>query len=371
MRRAGSLLIVLAWAALAGATWADDKPAPVPIDPAEVARLLLSTEAEKQALAQDLLLERMRRGGDLGPFVEALTTALRGSSADTQVLTAALLKQAVSGTPEERARAVRLLAALGPSAIGRILDALSAARGPASESSAPAAAAAPPPSPPEPPSPSTPPPQIREEEQASDEAEDVIEGPAWRLTVHAVEAPVKESSALLGDGVSVRTGTVEDAAAWAEKARLLPDAATVTLHGEERGDEILVASGKARDSGMAAKRREYRKSVTQTKDGAWAVVTGRLRDGWALRAQVTPAGQGLHVELTPRRTEVGFPMPVVTVTPASNVGSIELDRPEWTTSSVHVSFDLPGPKGGAIVRADGLGTDSGRTLLLVLTIAPR
>ncbi|MFV1958571.1 MAG: hypothetical protein ACC662_04065, partial [Planctomycetota bacterium] len=63
------LVVVLAPVLRAG------EPAPPPVDPARVARLLLSLDAGKRAEGERLLLERMARGGDLRPFVHALVEA--------------------------------------------------------------------------------------------------------------------------------------------------------------------------------------------------------------------------------------------------------------------------------------------------------
>jgi hypothetical protein len=365
MRRVLPLLAILVLAPL-GAR-ADDKPSPAPIEAERVARLLLSPSAEDQALGQDLLAERMRRGGDVTAFARDVTKALR-EAGGAEGAADALAKRALAGSPAERIEAFRLLAALGESAVRRLLDLLEVFRGPSPQ--AVAAPSTPTPEPARvPSSPAPAPPQIADEPEVTSEAAPT--GPAWTVTVHAVEAPARGAASLVPDGVVVRTGTAGDAAGWAEAAYRLPDANRLVSFADAPPTATVVGAGVPKDVPLSGLKAEYRKSVTPAKGGGWAVRTGVLRTGYGARVLVTPGPGGLHVDASPRFTAVGRPMPVVRVTPAPDVDPVELDVPEWNTSSTAVAFDLPLEGGSAIVRADGLGADSGKTLLLVLTVAPR
>lgn len=124
---------------------------------------------------------------------------------------------------------------------------------------------------------------------------------------------------------------------------------------------------------FAGKEIHYSKSVRRTKGGAWSIVTDTIPHGITLELTLGGEATALRVDVVATKTEVGLPIPVVRVQPSAQATPVELECPEWSTTRVRRSFDLPLQGGGALVSLDGLGSTAADHLVLVLRIthAPR
>jgi len=127
------LLIALASVAVCDTAAADDTN-----DAARVGRMLLSPDAETRHEGEQRLLDRIAKGGDVGPYVHSMTSALNEWANREERLVEVWITQAVDGTADERERAVRLITAMGERAVNRLVMELRHAR---HHEGAPAAAA--------------------------------------------------------------------------------------------------------------------------------------------------------------------------------------------------------------------------------------
>ncbi len=124
MRTTGYLLsIAVAVIALCAPALADEDD-----DAARVGRMLLSPDETTRHEAEQRLLERIEKGGDVGVYVRAMSTALNEWANREERLVEVWIDQAVNGTADERERAVRLITALGERAVGRLVMELRHAR---------------------------------------------------------------------------------------------------------------------------------------------------------------------------------------------------------------------------------------------------
>ena len=150
---------------------------------------------------------------------------------------------------------------------------------------------------------------------------------------------------------------------WMRALKRVPDARTeLPLRGVRRvpshGDIQL----------FAGKEIHYSKSVRRTKGGAWSIVTDTIPHGITLELTLRAEGTVLRVDVVATKTQVGLPIPVVRVQPSAQATPVELECPEWSTTRVRHSFDLPLQGGGALVSLEGLGSTAADHLVLTLKI---
>lgn len=150
---------------------------------------------------------------------------------------------------------------------------------------------------------------------------------------------------------------------WMRALKRVPDARTeLPLRGVRRvpshGDIQL----------FAGKEIHYSKSVRRTKGGAWSIVTDTIPHGITLELTLRAEGTVLRVDVVATKTQVGLPIPVVRVQPSPQAAPVELECPEWSTTRVRHSFDLPLQGGGALVSLEGLGSTAADHLVLTLKI---
>ena len=203
--------------------------------------------------------------------------------------------------------------------------------------------------------------------------------PQWQVTpliLHlprsrAVAARLDAENARYGkrkqllEGGDVVTGSLQDVQRWSEIARRMPDARTdVNLRGN-----VLLASGRSTRL-FSGKTLRYSQDVRQVKGGAWGIVEGTIHHGIEIEIAVVRGAGGLRVDLVAERTDVGSPVPVVTVRPSPQAVPVELERPEWSTTRLATSFQLPAESGGAFIPLEGLGRDMDEQVVLVLSVRP-
>lgn len=169
----------------------------------------------------------------------------------------------------------------------------------------------------------------------------------------------------IGRKSDVVVGSLMDAKRWAREARQMPDArAELPL----QGTTALAAGGTARL--FAGKVIRYSKDLERTKGGAWRIVSDIVHHGIELKLVVTREDEGLRVRLRALRSDVGLPMRVVTVRPSERAAPVELECPEWDTTSVSRSFKLPLDGGGVFLPLEGLGSGADDHVVLVLGVEP-
>jgi hypothetical protein len=203
--------------------------------------------------------------------------------------------------------------------------------------------------------------------------------PAWRVVPMILHLPRGKALAaqltaehgtnakrgtLLAAGEAL-TGSLADVKHWAALARRMPDArADLNLLGNKdlpAGERAQLFSGKVI---------RYSKDVSRLKGGAWGIVEGTIRNGIELEIAVARHARGLHVTVIAQRTDVGTPLPVVTVRPSPGAVPVELEQPEWSTTRLRMAFDLPGEAGGAFLPLEGLGRSPEDQVVLVLAVLP-
>lgn len=124
-RLALCLLLFLPWALPAHAEETEDETRAA----AAIGRDLLATDTAVRERAVARLLARIDRGGDLGPFLDAMGRAAKDWADRRERLLDVWIDRAVHGNVEEREQASRLIHALGPAAVARLVDELRHARG--------------------------------------------------------------------------------------------------------------------------------------------------------------------------------------------------------------------------------------------------
>ena len=120
-----ALVLLLPWARPAAADEADDEQRAA----AAIGRDLLATDDAVRERAIQRLLARIERGGDMGPFLQAMGRATKDWADRRERLLDVWIGKAVHGSAREREQASRLIHALGPKAVERLLDELRHARG--------------------------------------------------------------------------------------------------------------------------------------------------------------------------------------------------------------------------------------------------
>ncbi|MHC5010847.1 MAG: hypothetical protein ACYTG6_07850 [Planctomycetota bacterium] len=377
------LLIVAAWPC--ARVLAEEEPRPT-IDAAHVGRLLLSPEPETRAEGERLLLRRIRQGGDLTSFLHEMASAQESWARSDQHLLEVWIHEALHGTDAERERAQRLIAALGPPAVERLLASLRSRmqdRRPGPDAAAPPSAPAPASGPP-PGAPVGADPEAAAEPAttaASSEAEangarggaDAY-GPACGGEVVIVEVASADAQPFLaslseaagisrgGDGAPrLLLGTYDEAVTWGRTATKLPDATTT-----ERVEVAFV--GGSEQTLRAPRTLRYRRALKRSADGAWEVVPGTIPTGYELGVRVDAVGEGLHVVLRLTHSQAPPSLTVTRVQPEPGVEPIELDNPEWRRASVTTEAELEGRSGGLLVLASGLAPDEERTTIVVLSL---
>ncbi len=113
---------------------------------AAIGRDLLAADPEVRDRALQRLLARIEKGGELAPFLEAMAAATRGWADHRARLLDLWIDKAVHGSAREREQASRLIHALGPTAVERLLEELRHARGMQTDEAPAPRAAKPPPS---------------------------------------------------------------------------------------------------------------------------------------------------------------------------------------------------------------------------------
>lgn len=94
-----------------------------------IGRDLLASDDAVRERAVQRLLTRIERGGDLGPFLDAMGRAAKDWADRRERLLELWIARAVDGTAQEREEAARLIHALGPEAVARLIDELRHAQG--------------------------------------------------------------------------------------------------------------------------------------------------------------------------------------------------------------------------------------------------
>jgi len=158
-------------------------------------------------------------------------------------------------------------------------------------------------------------------------------------------------------------GSVADAKRWAAQARKVPDA-RVELPWE--GPSLIAMNTPVRL--FAGKKIRYSKEVRQSAGGAWRILTGTIRHGIELELRLTREAKGLRVVLKAEHTEVGLPLPVVTIRPSPRAAPVELEQPQWSITRSSNSFLLAPEGGGAFLPLTGLGSGPDDHLVLVLSV---
>lgn len=342
------------------------------IDPVEVGRLLLSAEEAERARGEELLLRRIGAGGDLAPFLAAMSRAQAAWADDEERLVPRWIDRVLHGSAKEQEAARRLLAALGPPATRRLLSALAAARdaaarqalaqaeedqppapgagtAPAAEAGAPVAPAGAPAGPaPTAPAPAAPPGEPKATPKPAPEAfvpvrlavflvpETEVAREAERRSASGEAGGALEGGLLRLAGGEVLTALGADADALSGALSGLADARPLA-----EAEPLTVFLGDVQTL-LPAGTVSYRKGVRATAKGAWAVETGLLPRGLEVRARVDrEEGSGLVLALEARWTEVPSPLPTKEVRPAADVEPVEVDVPEWRTSRTETRVALP------------------------------
>lgn len=311
------------------------------IDPTEVARLLLAHDDGERTRGTLLLLARIRQGGDLAAFLATMAEAQSEWADAPQRLIDRWIEEVQSGTPGERLRARRLLAALGPKAMGRLFEALLEVDGEGATTPVrpPAAPAGP-----------------RRNGQAVEPARAEGAGPR-SVTVEEKEGP----EVLVGFAWTLLEVPISEISGWLAK-RKAANNPSAALRPLERGVAVVIAESARELIGWMAGLPEartrrarqgarvpvgswtpllrgeavsYRSRVRRTK-GAWAVDTDRLHRGLQVRVLFEEGDEHLEMSLEARYTDVPAPLPREQVRPADDVEPVELERPEWVSASMTV-----------------------------------
>lgn len=324
------------------------------IDPAEVAKLLLSGDEGERARGAALLRARVKRGGDVQTWLVAMARAQTEWADAEERLVERWIDDVLRGTPERAERARRLLAAVGRGATKRLLQVLKDVRGllpqaprqarqqgaeppapPSADRAVPQSAVPPPPREPQDPLPP-------------------VAAPVGRLRARVIEVPNAEIFGSLASDKSVYGANARDllpleheqavvvrARAVFRSAAALPEARV-----RPAASDRLLAPG-ARLVLVDGDPVRYRSRARKTK-GAWAVDTATLRRGLRVSVRLETEGGSGVLAIEARYVSVPDPLPTERVRPAGDVEPLELDRPEWESASLTLRAPLE-PSGAEIV----------------------
>lgn len=341
------ILVPILLLVLANPARTEEVAAPKGIDPAEVAKLLLSGDEAERERGVALLQERVRRGGDVRTWLVAMARAQTEWADAEERLVERWIQDVIHGSLERAKKARRLIAAVGRDATRRLLENLKDGKVPPAPS---AVAAVPqrdvtqeaPPQPPRAPAaPRAPRPPI-----GLVRAE-VIEVPQREILTSL--ATDRDAYGKGADGLARlehdRAVLVQTKSAYARAAGLPEARSRSTLP-----PQVLV-TGRALPL-VEADTVRYRSRVRRTK-GAWAVDTDLLQRG----LQVTVLGTAKNLEIEARYVSVPDPLPIELTRPAPNVEPLELDRPEWETAAITLRTTTEAARAGIVAFFPGLVPD--------------
>ncbi len=359
LRPLSFILIVLLL--LARPAWSEEvEQPPDGIDPAHVAKLLLSDDEDERARGAALLGKRMQLGGDVQTWLVAMARAQASWANADERLVERWIDDVLRGTPERAERARRLLAAVGRAATQRLLQALRdvqsllpQAPGPTPQQgqvALPSAAVgrdAPPqanaPAPPREPRPS-------DESPTPQAPVAAARPPVGRIHAEVIEIPNTEIFASLAANRSAYGADARDLAPLEHEqavvvsrrgaftsALALPEARVRPVVPSQ--DFLVPGRSLVLVQGDAVR---YRSRARKTK-GAWAIDTDTLRRG--LHVSVRIEGEALEIEA--RYVTMPDPLPTEPFTashlnqPGRSDGSgrpVSLARTAWAMNS---NADLP------------------------------
>ena len=336
------------------------------IDPARVAKLLLSSEEGERAHGAALLRARMQQGGDLQTWLVAMARAQAEWADAEDRLVERWIGEVLHGTPERAAKARRLLAAIGREATQRLLQALKDVQtllphvvvGQTRQQGAPTPQlpVIPRPESAEPP---PPPPPAEERPQRVPVTAPAAVG---LLQARVVEVPRAEllgslASDAFGAGATDLQPLAHDrpvlvlsaASLLFERAAALPEARLRTgrLAVLSPGPGIPLVEGDVV---------RYRSRARRTK-GAWAVDTDTLLRGLGVTVRVFPMDDSNLLQVEARYVSLPEPLPTEQVRPAGDVEPLELDRPEWEAASMKLSTPTARAREGVVAFFPGLVPD--------------
>lgn len=377
MRRTLPLVLIVLFL-LARPAWSEDAERQSGgIDPAKVAKLLLSDDEDERARGAELLNARMRRGGDVQTWLLAMARAQAAWANADERLLERWIDDVLRGTPERAVRARRLLAALGREATQRLLQALrdvqtllpqgEAQMRQGGDKTAPAA------SPGQFVGPQVdvpPPPRQPQVPQVPVAAAPV---PVGRIDAQVLEIPRAEILASLTADRSLYGASAR------ELVPLAHDQAVVVSVGADDIFASAAALPEARvrpvdpSQGFLVPGRElvliqgdavrYRSRARRTK-GAWAVDTDTVRRG----LQVGVRLEAERLQLWARYVTMPDPLPTESVRPANDVEPLELDRPEWESASMRLTTPLQAARNQVVAFFPGLMPD--KVVVVSLRLLP-
>lgn len=345
---------------LAGPARTEEVEAPQGMDPARVAKLLLSDDEGERERGAALLQERMRRGGDVQTWLVAMARAQAEWADADDRLVERWIDDVLRGAPERARRARRLLAAVGREATQRLLEALKDVKSLASQSGGepqPQTEEAPPRMP------AAPQTAARlAEPQAPRTPIAAPSVPAGWIRARVIEVPSIEIRGRFDDltalGLDQAVLVETRAAGVFERAAALPEARMHAVAPSQvpiatARDLVLVDGAPVR----------YRNRARRTK-GAWAVETALLRRG--LRVSVRLEDEVLEVKA--RYVTMPDPLPTELVRPAGDVEPLELDRPEWEAATLTLRAPADAARDEVALFFPGLVPD--RVVVVSLRLLP-
>lgn len=359
---------------------AEDAP---PVAPASqearakaLAQGLLSADPVERALAAVSLGQALDAATDRAAFLRALTEALAARADAPERLEDLWIARALTGTPEQRAQAEAVVAALGPAARERLeraraVQVLVAEPAPAAPAPAPALRVAPPPASPQPPAP---PPAGAAAPQRAVDAEPAGAPPPpaeLALWVTAVTIPAGElenlrrrvagsEAAGVADAAQPLRGPLASSEPWTDTLQQVADA---QLLGRGSADVATGPLAKAHLGSPVV----YRCCVEPAQGQAWAVRTDTIQAGLSVEAVLAPDGL---LRLAAVWVEVLQPMPIQRTRPAAGVDPIELDRPDWSATRARFEVRAAREGGTLLLTVPGLLPDADRAVALVVTLRP-
>ncbi|MGE0190560.1 MAG: hypothetical protein AB7T63_00830 [Planctomycetota bacterium] len=194
-----------------------------------------------------------------------------------------------------------------------------------------------------------------------------VDGPRWKASGFALRVPHAESGQDDAAPTGVRTGTLDEAAAWLARERKRRDAR------EMRSWTTPLAVGAPPMEWRAGREIPYNRSIVAVGDGAYRVDSSTLHEGYAFSLRlVAPEGDPTSTRLVVEasRTDVVEPLTELQVRPAADAEPLTVHRARWTRSTRTETVDLA-PAGGVVVIGFDLPAgDVSERVILVLTLTP-
>ncbi len=204
----------------------------------------------------------------------------------------------------------------------------------------------------------------KDEPQQKPEEGEGLSGTAWDVTAHALVGPVTT----LGEsaGVGPRVATLAGAAALLEAERTRRDVREIRSWSQR-----IVAGGPTVEW-FAGREIPYNRAVVATKDGAWAVATDTLRDGYTTRVSPKPRGDGgIDLEIEIAYLDVNEPLFEQVVRPSPDAEALSVHRPVWSSRRDRAEARI-GPDGGAVAYAVTMNGESpSERFVLVARFTPQ